>query len=128
MQEEKWLDRIESMVNDRAAGMTYAEIGAKYGVSRQRIGQVYKKYNKYNFKAIKECGCVYINVRDWMNQNSIDRTELLQLIHYDHKVPTSADLHRMYNILLGRLVMPNEMTRRIAKITGLSCKAVLEIG
>lgn len=128
MQEEKWLDRIESMVNDRAAGMTYAEIGAKYGVSRQRIGQVYKKYNKYNFKAIKESGCVYINVRDWMNRHSIDRTELLQMIRDDQRDPTSADLHRMYNILLGRLVMPNEMTRRIAKITGLPCKTVLEIG
>ena len=128
MQEEKWLDRIESMVNDRAAGMTYAEIGAKYGVSRQRIGQVYKKYNKYNFKAIKESGCVYINVRDWMNCHSIDRTELLQMIRDDQRDPTSADLHRMYNILLGRLVMPNEMTRRIAKITGLPCKTVLEIG
>lgn len=128
MQEEKWLDRIESMVNDRAAGMTYAEIGAKYGVSRQRIGQVYKKYNKYNFKAIKQCGCVYINVRDWMNKNSIDRAELLQMIRGDQNDPTHADLCRMYNILLGRLVMPNEMTRKIAKITGLDCKAVLETG
>ena len=128
MQEEKWLDRIESMVNDRAAGMTYAEIGAKYGVSRQRIGQVYKRYNKYNFKAIKACGCVYINVRDWMNKNSIDRTELLQLIYESQNEPTTAELHRMYNILLGRAAMPNEMTCRIAKITGLTCKMVLEIG
>lgn len=128
MQEEKWIDRIESMVNDRAAGMTYAEIGAKYGVSRQRIGQVYKKYNKYNFKAIKPCGCVYINVRDWMNKNSVDRTELLQMIKGNHDDLTHADLSRMYNILLGKLVMPNEMTRKIAKITGLDCKSVLETG
>ena len=128
MQEEKWFDRIESMVNDRAAGMTYAQIGAKYGVSRQRIGQVYKKYNKYNFKAIKECGCVYINVRDWMNKNSVDRAALLQMVYENMNEPTTAELQRLYSIMLGKVVMPNEMTRKIAEITGLSCKAVLEIG
>lgn len=128
MQEEKWLGRIESMINDRAAGMTYAEIGAKYGVSRQRIGQVYQKYNKYNFKAIKECGCVYINVRDWMNKNSVDRTELLRMIYGQSTEPTVAVMQKFCAILLGKKPMPEMAAGRLSAITGLTYEQVLEIG
>lgn len=128
MREEQRFDRVSGMIEDRLAGMTYAEIGVKYGISRQRVGQIYGKYNKYNFKAIKESGCIYRNLRDWMNKNSVERADLLRRIYGRPVELTSAVMQKFYAILVGRSPMLEEMVGRIAIITGLTYEEVLEIG
>lgn len=128
MREDQRFDRIAGMIEDRLAGMTYEEIGNKYGISRQRVGQIYGKYNRYNFKAIKECGCAYRNIRSWMNKNSVERTELIQMINGNQVEPTTAEMQRFYAILLGKKRMPDMMVGRLAEITGMSIDFVLETG
>lgn len=128
MREEQRFDRVSGMIEDRLAGMTYAEIGVKYGISRQRVGQIYGKYNKYNFKAIKESGCIYRNLRDWMNKNSVDRADLLRRIYGRPVELTAAAMQKFYAILVGRSPMPEEMAHRIAATTGITYEDILEIG
>lgn len=117
--------RREEMLQDRAAGMTYAEIGQKHGVSRQRIGQICGRWNKYYFKVIKKDGCVYVNLRNWMNENSVSRSELVRRMGLD---PCGETLSRMRSYLSGRNNPPKAYIDRLISATGMSYEQLFEIG
>ena len=63
-----WAGRAKLFLEDRANGATYAEIAKKYGISRQRVQQVCKKWSKKQ--------CIYINLRKWMNDNAVSIADL----------------------------------------------------
>lgn len=128
MNKEQRYDRIAGMLEDRAAGLTYAEIGLKYGISRQRVGQIYSKYNRYNFRAIKSDGCVYRNIRNWMNRYGVDRAEFLNEIGVCLGSTQCAASQNFCRILLGKKPMPEDVLDRIVSITGIARETVLEIG
>lgn len=69
------MKRTEMYIADRAAGMTYREIAAKYGVSHQAVAQVCGKRDVNRFKPYSEEDVVYPNLRRWLNDNKITRRE-----------------------------------------------------
>lgn len=119
-------DRYDDMLKDRASGMTYAQIGRKYGVTRQRIGQICGKYNKYNFRVVKDNGCVYKNLRKWMNENSVGRAELLRKIGVAPEDINEHTLRAFRRILTGKSEMSEEVAGRLAAITGMRYEVILE--
>ena len=79
MKEDQRFDRIAGMIEDRLAGMTYEEIGNKYGISRQRVGQIYGKYNT-SPKDKLVFDLTYINQYSvWLDIKLIFRTLLVLL-------------------------------------------------
>lgn len=68
----------EQILEDRAAGMTYKEIGEKYGISRQRVCEICKGRTPKNFHYVTDEGCVYPNLRAWMNENLVSRSEFIR--------------------------------------------------
>lgn len=118
-------NRNDDMLEDRAAGMTYEEIGTKYGVSRQRVGQICGKWNKYYFKVIKKDGCVYVNLRNWMNENSVSRNELARRMGME---PTGETLARLRSYLTGRNNPPKTYIDRLIKATGMNYEMLFEVG
>ena len=57
-------ERIKEMINLRKLGLTYREIGKRFGVSRQRIHQILTGYNshktpKKNIKALEMLFGIY---------------------------------------------------------------------
>lgn len=119
------LDRYDDMIADRAAGMTYRQIGEKYGVTRQRVGQICGAHNRYNFRVIKCDGCVYKNLREWMNHNSVSRSELLQRIGVN---PTELNMSAFRYHLRGAKGMSEEVISGLMKETGLSREALFQVG
>lgn len=71
-------DRTKQMILDREAGMTCREIAEKCGVSHQRVQAVVGKYSPAHFQYITERGCIYPNLRTWMNTNKVSRSELVR--------------------------------------------------
>ena len=69
------IDR-DLMRADRAQGMTYEQIGKKYGVTRQYVYQLIGGETKSCFRGITEKDCIYPNLRKWMNENKVSKTEL----------------------------------------------------
>lgn len=61
---------------EEARGLSRREIAEKYGVSKQAVHQACGKYAPGHFRDITEKGCVYPNLRNWMNENNVGYMEL----------------------------------------------------
>lgn len=114
-----------NMLRDRAAGMTYAEIGDKYGVSKQRVGQIVGGSNKYCFRVIKKDGCRFVNLRNWMNENSISRNEFVRMMG----LPTEGEtLARLRSYMTGESNPPKVYIDRMIRATGMDYQTLFEEG
>ena len=71
-------NRTVQIIALREQGMTYQQIADKVGVSKQYIAQICGKRNPRHFRVITEEGCIYPNLRAWMNDNKVSRRELLR--------------------------------------------------
>lgn len=86
------------MIDDREAGMSYREIAEKHGVSTQYVSQVVSTYNPKNFRFITPKGCIYPNLRKWLNDNQISLAELLRRMYLD---PAHGNIERLRNVMRG---------------------------
>ena len=83
---------------DREAGMKYREIAEKHGVSYQYVATICGKYNPLRFHFITETGCVYPNLREWMNKNKVSKSEFLRRMSLEVCV---ANLRRLGGVMSG---------------------------
>lgn len=122
----KWTpDVCSDMRKDRAAGLTYAQIGEKYGLSKQRVGQLIGHSNKYYFKVIKRSGCKFVNLRNWMNENSISRNEFARMMGL---IPSGPTLARIRSYMTGECTPPKHYIDMMLKATGMDYETFFEVG
>ena len=122
--EEKY-ERNLCMLEDRESGMTYEEIARKHGVTRQRVGQICGKWNKYYFRVIKKDGCVFVNLRNWMNDNSISRAELMRRMGLQ---VNGENLARLRTVLTGHANPRKEYIDGLIQATGMTYEDLFEVG
>lgn len=113
------------MRRDRDAGMTYAQIGEKHGVSRQRVGQLIGHSNKYCFRVVKKEGCKFVNLRNWMNNNSISRNELVRMMGL---TPNGETLAKIRAYMSGMSNPPKLYIDKMIEATGMDYETLFEIG
>lgn len=113
------------MRKDRVAGMTYAQIGEKYGLSKQRVGQLIGHSNKYCFRVIKKEGCKFVNLRNWMNKNSISRNELARMMGL---VPDGETMARIRSYMTGASKPPKNYIDMMIEATGMDYETLFEVG
>lgn len=122
----KWTpDVCNDMRRDRAAGLTYAQIGEKYGLSKQRIGQLIGHSNKYCFRVIKRSGCKFVNLRNWMNENSISRNELVRMMGL---IPSGETMSRIRSYMSGLSTPPKHYIDLMMEATGMDYETLFEVG
>ena len=83
-------DREQRLLEMVEQGMTYAEIGRAEGISRQRVFQIIGGRQKPHFRELTEKECVYIGIRNWLNEHRMSRAKLAREMYgYYHttKVP-----------------------------------------
>lgn len=73
-------ERKQAMIKMHESGMTYAEIGAFMGISKQRVYQLIGDTRKGCHKPITKEQCVYAGIRKYMNENKISRMMLVRMI------------------------------------------------
>ena len=103
----------------RKEGMTLQEIADRLGVSRQRVSQYLKTGTvcEERFRAVRETGCIYPGLREWMNYNRCSPNALLvKMGHPFHG--TSAT--RLRNKLDGTTELTISDIKEIMECTGLS--------
>ena len=67
--------RADLYIAERDKGLTYVEIAKKYGVSYQAVAQCCAKHTPGHFKPYTETEVVYPNLRKWLNENKVSRSE-----------------------------------------------------
>lgn len=70
--------KADLYIAERDAGLTYREIAEKHGVSYQCVAQSCSRYSDFNFKAYRREEVVYPNLRRWLNDNKITRSEFIR--------------------------------------------------
>lgn len=101
---------------EEASGLSRREIAEKYGVSVQMVHQACGKYGPGHFRKITEKGCVYPNLRNWMNENKVSYMELLRRMGL---LPVSRNLSTIYNWLRGMCDPRKETIDKMIAITGI---------
>lgn len=104
------------MVEDRDAGMTYKQIAEKHGVSHQYVSQVVSTYNPKNFRFITPTGCIYPNLRKWMNDNQVGTSELLRRMYLE---PLQGNVERLRAVMQGHRNPRKDYIDRMIEATGM---------
>lgn len=117
--------RADQFRADRARGMTYAQIANKHGVSKQRVGQVCGTKVQNQFRAISADGCVYKNLRNWMNQNQISRNELMRRMGFQ---TGGKQMDALRRCMKGISNPSKEFIDKMMEATGMSYEILFEVG
>lgn len=109
--------RCDLYVADRNAGMKYAEIAAKYGVSYQCVAQSCASRGVGRFKPYTATECIYPNLRKWLNDNKVSRYEFIRRLG-DHQNAVSTA--RISEHFRGRSYPRKETIDKFIEVTGLT--------
>jgi predicted transcriptional regulator len=101
----------------REQGMTYRQIADHFGISYQAVAQALGEYNPNHFKYISETGCVYPNLRKWLNDNKVGKSEFARRCGYAN---VYCNKKRMDYYLTGRNDPPKNVIDKILMVTGLT--------
>jgi hypothetical protein len=117
-------EKIKIMLELRKEGKTYAEISKVCGISKQRVHHLIGKENKELFKPLSAEKCVFIGLRNWMNENKINVPELTRRI-YGHSNPNQQSLIRAR--ITNKTKFQKDFIDNILKITGLTYEEAFKI-
>ena len=109
-------ERSRQMLYDRDQGMTYREIGEKYGVSYQRVQQLIggRKGNTGPFRPVKKCP--YPNLKKWMNELQISRHEICRRVYGN---TGRENYNRMCSYIRGDNDPPKRVIDKMIEATGM---------
>ena len=109
---------------ERAKGKTYKEIAEMYGVSHQRVAQVCCRQKDHQFRPFTEERCIYVNLRNWLNENKISLSEFARRCSNTVNGPT---LNRFGGILRGSNYPNKQTIDKILAVTGLTYEQLWEV-
>ena len=98
-------------------GMSYTEIAEKYGVSRQCVHQACTFEPKHK---VKPRACIFVNLRNWMNQMGISRVQLAEM--------SIACYNSLVRYLTGKADIPKRVIDDLIKITGIPYEELFIVG
>lgn len=97
--------------------MTITDVAQKHGVSFQYVQQVCAGMFRTNFQFVTKEKCIYPNLRRWMNENRVCRSELIRRMGYNAAGET-CDSFR--NILIGKTFPRKDKIDQLIKVTGMT--------
>lgn len=110
---------------ERENGLSYQQIADKYGVSKQAVHQVCSKYTPARFRYWTQKMCIYVNLRNWLNDNKITKSELIRRLGYETLQETYA---RVGRYLRGGIYPPKRTIDKFIEVTGLTYEELWVIG
>ena len=117
-------ERKSKMIEMRENGFTYQEIGEAFNISKQRVYSIIGGQLKNYHKTITVEQCVYPNLRKWMNDNCITRTEMCRRL-YGNSHPVL--VQTVVNFLKGKTNnIRKSMIDKYLSVTGLTYEELFE--
>lgn len=124
MNKKQRADRAELYRSERAKGLTYQQIADKYGVSHQRVAQVCCRQKDGNFRPFSEERCIYVNLRNWLNENKVSLSELIRRCG---NTANGTTLGRFGQYLRGANYPNKQTIDKILAATGLTYEQLWEV-
>lgn len=109
--------RADLYMADRMAGMKYAEIAKKYGVSYQCVAQTCARRGVSHFKPYTADECVYPYLRAWLNENMVSRYEFIRRLGESQHAANNA---RIGDHFRGKTYPRKETIDKFIAVTGLT--------
>ena len=109
--------KTELYAKERESGKSVKEIAEMYGVSYQAVSQATAKIKKGYFKHYTEENCIYPNLRNWLNDNKVTRSEFLRRIGL---TPSPNNSTRLSGYLTGKNYPTKATIDKFLEITGLT--------
>ena len=110
---------------ERENGLTCPEIAQKYGVSRQRVYQCCAKSSESHFNKWTKERCIYIHLRNWLNDNRITLSELIRRMDWE-LLPGNYNAVRAW--LNGKTYPIKKNIDKLIEITGIPYEKLWIIG
>lgn len=104
------------MLEDRESGMKYVDIARKHGVSYQRVAFALSKYNPKRFSYVREDACIYPELRKWMNDNKVSRSELVRRMNYE---VAAGNIEKLSDIMKGKINPKKDWIDALIAVTGM---------
>ena len=108
----------------RDMGMTHAEIAKKYGVSRQTVSQACARHCPGHFKPYTADEVVYPNLRRWLNENKVGRSEFARRLG---NVSTGTSYQLVCDWFRGKNYPIKKSIDKILSVTGLTYEELWEV-
>ena len=80
---EQLIPRKERMIELRKQGLTYEEIAAQVGISRQRVYQIIGGCHRRH-RAYTEEDCVYAGLRNWLNEHDVGMAQFVRSMYGEY--------------------------------------------
>lgn len=109
--------KTDLYIEGRKKGMTYQEIAAKYGVSYQAVAQAAGRHSPGHFRVFTTKSCIYIGLRNWLNDNKVSRAELMRRMNVSIGGKTT---DRIGRILRGDTYPNKNDIDLLLKVTGMT--------
>ncbi len=109
--------KADLYAKEREAGKSVTEIAKMYGVSSQTVSQAIAKIRKGYFKHYTEESCVYPNLRKWLNDNRVTRSEFMRRMGMP---PSSVNSARISSYFRGRVYPTKATIDKFLEVTGLT--------
>jgi hypothetical protein len=108
---------------ERKKGMKYREIAEKHGCSYQNVAQACSVMDENHFRLLSEDDVVYPNLRRWMNENKVNRTEFSRRLGRGYP----SNNHGAVSTWLSGKCFPQKRTiDKIIEMTGLTYEELWE--
>ena len=117
-------ERKAKMIEMKKNGVTYAEIGKTFNLSKQRVYSIIGGQFKAYYRELTPEDCIYPNVRKWLNDNRISRAELCRRVYGSNNSNARTSNH---NFLTGKARdMRKSTIDKYLKATGLTYEELFE--
>lgn len=98
------------MFSMRLDGKTDIEIAQKFGISRERVGQIIGRKNPRK-RGYAPTGCRYPNIEKWMEDNEVNTKDLAQMANIQYQ--------RLYRFLRWEGVLNTEEVSYLLHAVGM---------
>ena len=118
-------DKAAFYYEERLKGKTYQKIAEENGVTKQAIHSVLKAngYISFPFREVTEKGCIYPNLREWMNSSGVGILEFTFLVGLRvHR----QSITKMRGILRGQQYPNKKFIDQMIRVTGLSYEKLFQ--
>lgn len=115
--------KADMYMAERDAGLTYREIAEKYGVSYQSVAQMCSRYSIGHFRAYTKEEVVYPNLRKWLNDNKVTRSEFVRRMN---NRPAGQLVKEVGGWFRGNYYPLKSSIDKILEITGLTYEQLFE--